>query len=232
MSLIRKLNPIIATLPNISHAQYVTIINFLASCANIIIAMNDRDASQAICATIEQDDCDDFSRVVATNLVSILKNCARGDLATFIGIHSGSIPITLQRKIIAICNELPSSYNGIEFAQHDKYFCLRGHKLSSRHLIEHHEWSLANIEIIARERDVGFILINAIGMNGITYLIIDIASRIIDKNRAHFIMIAHDDNIIVDDKNIVARIDGRIKLSIMTGSEKKSIAITSVVKIL
>lgn len=234
MSLIRKLNVIIASLPN-ARAVSKSIVEFLASCVHIIAAMNNRDGAHAISVALGEilgTENDALINAVAINLAMVLGNSTIDERIAFASAHANTIPATLQRKIISICGELPSSSSAVEFAQHEKYFCIRNHKLHVRHLIENHTWSLADIEANARGKDIGFILINTIGMRGITYLIIDIASRIVDKNRANFVMIVHDANIVADDKNIVARVSERAQLIIMTGSEKKCVAITNIVQIL
>jgi hypothetical protein len=242
MSLARKLGVIIARaeFPQDSRAH---LMRFIGSCAHIIavagiagaehvtVAIADilgrRELAGEKCAMTE-----DARVAMAREIAMVIGAVPRADIETFARVHGARIGPTACTRISRIFREIPALDGVLEFAQHADLAIVREandkHRLHL-HAIDVRVGAVPLAREWARRGPFDSIFINALGMRGVTYVIVRGIEECIEKDARIFALIAHDETCAIASKYLVARATcSAIALSAFTGSEKRAISVSDV----
>lgn len=145
--------------------------------------------------------------------------------ANIIAQSATKMPAVFKKKITAILKELPVLGIILEIAATKDIMiarkCITRNKLDAEEIHElvglphFHVWKTSKVQTI---------VINAIGMGGMTYLFVHFIKQLIKHNWSLFIVIVHDPNIIINHKDVLGTIDDEesgTSLTTMSLAEKK-----------
>lgn len=240
MSLARKLGVIIAR-ANLSEKARAQFARFLGSCGDVIAradgAIHVAAALESITSGAGAGTGAAVDAMFAVQIARTMSDAAPSERAAYARVHSAPVPVSAHARIARAFREVPALDGLIEFAQHSERAVMREMNIARRLHLEGVEVRVG-VTPSAREWPArakpgttryDSMFVNALGMRGVTHLIVRGIDECIDRDARIFAMIAHDSDVEIASRYVCARaIVGSTTLSALTGNEKRAISVSDV----